>query len=46
MERHSLVAFGVWPLVGWPFNQGHTSPGVQVQGQEGEQVLGGVAQKL
>src|SRR5450759_4926106 len=38
---HILVAFGVWPVMVCPFNQGHTSSGVQVQGHEVEQVLGG-----
>ena len=44
--RHILVAFGVWPVMVCPFNQGHTSSGVQVQGHEVEQVLGGDAQEL
>jgi hypothetical protein len=42
-RRHMLVAFGVWPARVCPFSQGHTSSGVQVQGHEVEQVLGGVA---
>ena len=44
-EDH-FVAFGVWPLIVCPVNQGHTSSGVQVQGHEAEQVLGDVAQEL
>jgi hypothetical protein len=44
-EAH-FVAFGVWPVMVCPVNQGHTSSGVQVQGHEAEQVLGDVAQEL
>ena len=44
--RPYFVAFGVWPLMVWPFNQGHTSSGVQVHGHEAEQLFGGVAHEL
>jgi|SRR5450631_904971 len=46
VKRHYFVAFGVWPVTVCPFNHGHTSSGVQVQGHEVEQVLGGVAHEL
>ena len=45
MARH-FVAFGVWPVIVCPVNQGHTSSGVHVHGHDAEQVLGGVAHEL